>query len=118
MDVDCWPAEALQRLSEWASSKEYYGLAVSNPCFEFWLLLHFEEGQGAATATHIVNRLEKYSATKGKNLRREMFNEQRAVEAISLARARDTPPCTDWPRNAPGTTVYRLVEKFFAGDAH
>jgi hypothetical protein len=112
VDVDRWGEDALQRLNHWASSQPYYGLAVSNPCFEVWLLLHFEDGQGAATAATIKQRLKRHAASDGKHLRGDWVTETRALQAITRARARDTPPCNDWPRNAPATTVYRLVEKF------
>jgi hypothetical protein len=41
IDKDSWPEEHLQALHLWAQSKPAYGFALSNPKFEYWLLLHF-----------------------------------------------------------------------------
>ena len=44
VDKDRWTNGQLQRLCQWQNSDSRYGLAVSNPMFEYWLLLHFEDG--------------------------------------------------------------------------
>jgi len=112
VDTDSWSEASLQQLWNWACKKENYGLAVSNPKFEFWLLLHFEPGHGASTASSIEQRLNKYSGVPGKHLEKSLYMEANIHKAIQRAKSKDHPPCKDWPRNAPGTTVYHLVERF------
>jgi hypothetical protein len=114
VDTDSWGAAALDKLHEWSTRKVAYGLAVSNPKFELWVLLHFEDGNGAVTPAAIGNRLGKYLDGKGKHLAGAWVTEDRIQDAVRRARAKDVPPCTDWPRAAPRTTVYKLVERFLA----
>ncbi len=45
---DEWTDDQLSQLNEWAQGADNYGFALSNPKFEFWLLLHFEDGSGSA----------------------------------------------------------------------
>lgn len=44
VDRDIWESEDLDALVEWAKENGNFYLALSNPKFEYWLLLHFEEG--------------------------------------------------------------------------
>lgn len=46
---DHWTDEQMNALFHWSKNGQNRGVAVSNPCFEFWLLLHFEDGHGVAT---------------------------------------------------------------------
>ena len=41
IDVDHWKSEEISQIAEKCSQKRYR-LAVSNPCFEIWLLLHLK----------------------------------------------------------------------------
>lgn len=116
VDADSWEEAALARLHDWSLSDGCRGLAVSNPKFELWILLHFEDGNGASTATIIDQRLRKYPVGTGKHLVGPWLTEERITTAITRARAKDSPPCVDWPHSPPRTTVYRLVERFLAED--
>lgn len=116
VDTDSWGAAALDRLYEWSNREKAYGLAVSNPMFELWVLLHFEDGSGAATPAEIRKRLGKYLDGKGKHLAGAWITEDCIRAAITRARAKDVPPCVGWPRGAPRTTVYRLVERFLVDE--
>ena len=46
VDKDHWTDEQLTKLHSWAQKHQSYGFVLSNPNFEYWLLLHFEEGNG------------------------------------------------------------------------
>ena len=46
VDKDQWTDEQLTQLHQWSLQQENYGFALSNPKFEYWLLLHFEDGTG------------------------------------------------------------------------
>ncbi|MDP8246731.1 MAG: RloB family protein [Candidatus Tritonobacter lacicola] len=113
VDRDQWTDEQLNELHQWRQSAENYGLAVSNPKFEYWLLLHFEEGSGVTSSRACTDRLLRYLPHYEKG-HIEVDKLLLGIQsAITRAKQKDHPPCTDWPRNT-GTTVYRLVEKLLS----
>ena len=89
-------------------------LALSTPCFELWLLLHFRDPPGLTDAKSLNAMLRKESP-KGYNIKKhvdfEYFKDhvQRAVDGAikldALAMKLGEPD-----RN-PSTAVYRLVEQ-------
>jgi len=115
VDKDSWTVDQLNQLHTWSQERENYGLALSNPKFEYWLLLHFEEGAGIRTSRACSERLKRYLPNYDKSINARDFPMTRILQAVRRARARDVPPCRDWPRNS-GTTVYRLVEKLLRED--
>jgi len=110
VDRDSWPPEHLNTLHAWSKSQKNYDFALSNPKFEYWLLLHFEDADGVTTSEHCNRKLAIHLPGYDKHIDPNHFTRKRVEDATRRARNRDTPPCADWPRNA-GTTVYRLVEK-------
>ena len=110
VDRDQWREDQLLQLHTWCQTDPQYGLAVSNPEFEYWLLLHFEDGTGIENSRQCTERLKRHLPHYSKaHLEAEKL-QPRIGEAIERAKQRDNPPCIDWPRNT-GTTVCRLVEK-------
>ncbi len=110
VDKDSWAEEQLVELHNWAQSRSNYGFALSNPKFEYWLLLHFEDAKGVVTSEQCSKQLTKHLPDYYKHVDARKFTNDRIKAATDRAKKRDNPPCTDWPRN-PGTTVYKLVEK-------
>jgi hypothetical protein len=110
VDKDSWEEEHLDELHNWAQSRSNYGFALSNPKFEFWLLLHFEDAKGVSTGEHCDRKLAKHLPGYDKHVDGQKFTRERIKNATDRAKNRDIPPCADWPRNT-GTTVYKLVEK-------
>lgn len=115
VDKDSWPDEQLARLHAWSEGSDAYGLAVSNPKFEYWLLLHFEEGTGTRASRACSERLKSHLPNYDKGVNARDFPPARIRDAVRRAKGRDVPPCNDWPRTA-GTTVYRLVEELLRED--
>jgi uncharacterized protein YpiB (UPF0302 family) len=109
-DKDQWTDEQLLQLYSWSQHKANYGFALSNPNFEYWLLLHFEEGNGVSTTHDCLERLKRHLPDYDKNLNARKISHDMIADAIRRAKQRDTPPCIDWPRTI-GTTVYKLVER-------
>ena len=109
VDRDSWTDEQLRCLHEWSQKRDNYHLALSNPRFEYWLLLHFENGNRVTTPQECSNRLRKYLPEYDKSIDPKKTTSERINSAIQRAKQRDNPPCTDWPRTF-GSTVYRLVE--------
>ena len=113
LDVDHWAtgkhAKNLARVCQDAE-KAGIGLAVSNPSFELWLLLHFtdEPKETSAACEQAIRSLEgSYNKT---NLVAERYTAQRVDAAMQRAKALDTDESQRWPQTT-GTRVYRLVER-------
>jgi hypothetical protein len=58
VDKDQWSNEQLEQLLRWAQGSDNYGFALSNPKFEYWLLLHFEDGEGISSSRACLERLK------------------------------------------------------------
>lgn len=114
VDRDCWTEEQLQEPCKWARTHDNCYFAISNPKFEYWLLLHFEDGNAISSAADCDNRLKKHIPNYNKSIRSNMFTIDRIKDAVRRARLRDTSPHEDWPHTIGTTTVYRLVEKILA----
>ncbi len=110
VDKDDWRDEQLQQLYDWSLEAENYGFALTNPKFEYWLLLHFEDGTGLANTRDCEERLKRSLPNYNKGIDRSKFTIERISAAVERARLRDAPPCVDWPRDIGSTTVYKLVE--------
>lgn len=88
-------------------------VALSNPCFEVWLLLHLTDdltnidGAGRSTEEKLRDLLGGY---KKSNVPQSCLNLDAIRNAIARAKARDTDPNSPIPA-LPGTRVYRLVER-------
>ena len=108
VDKDQWTNEQLTQLNDWTKKQANYGMVLSNPKFEYWLLLHFEEGN-KITSSNCDKRLRKYLPDYGKSIDVKKISTDMINNAIYRAKKRDNPPCTDWPKTT-GSTVYRLVE--------
>lgn len=112
IDKDAWSDEDISELHRWSTTDERFGLAVSNPQFEYWLLLHFEEGNDIASGAKCLDRLRRYLPDYEKDINPRDIK-PRIGKAIQRAEKHDVPPTPDWPR-ITGTTVYRLVKRIFS----
>lgn len=110
VDKDQWTEEQLTKLHAWSQEHNNYGFALSNPKFEYWLLLHFEDGANISSARECSQRLNRYLPDYQKAIDTRKITQDMIDAAIRRAKGRDNPPCLDWPRST-GTTVYRLVAK-------
>ena len=109
IDIDAWTEEQLQAVHAWSVESERFGLAVSNPMFEYWLLLHFDDGDEVTSARECRDRLARHLPV-GSRGGLPIEHLRGGVDgAVERASRRDCPPCPDWPRQV-GTTVYRLVQ--------
>jgi hypothetical protein len=110
VDKDQWTDEQLSQLHQWGSYQENYGFALSNPKFEYWLLLHFEEGTDIGSPRDCTERLKHWIPGYNKGFDTRKISQSQIEDAIRRAKKRDHPPCEDWPKNLGQTTVYRLIE--------
>lgn len=85
-------------------------LAISNPAFEVWLLLHFcDEAKATQAECEAAIRATVGSYNK-KRLQSHLYTREAVERAIARARALDVDPSQRWPQR-PGSHVYRLVER-------
>jgi len=115
VDRDNWTDQQLALVNRWTrKNPSTQFLALSNPKFEYWLLLHFEEGNDLASSKKCSDRLVKCPCGYNKNKRTfdvSKITMEKVENAVIRAKKKDRPKCKDWPRTMGNTTVYRLVEK-------
>jgi len=109
VDKDNWTDDQLSQLHQWSLSADNFGFALSNPNFEYWLLLHFEEGNGIANARECIVRLNGHLPGYDKSIDQQKFSRDIVDAAVGRARLRDNFSDEGWPR-ATGSTVYKLIE--------
>ncbi|MFE6282570.1 RloB family protein [Streptomyces sp. NPDC057877] len=85
-------------------------VAVSNPCFELWLLLHFAP-QTAHVATYrkLLPLLQRH--VPGYDKTRLDFGRFREGRGEAVERARRLDPSGEDHESNPSTSVWRLVER-------
>ena len=98
-----------------------FEVAISNPCFELWLLLHHEEvtaGERLSNCAEVEARLRAVLGSYDKtSIKRGAFPIGTVPAAIRRARALETHPDAPegrWPEST-GTRVYRLLESILKG---
>ncbi|MDD3813564.1 MAG: RloB family protein [Desulfocapsaceae bacterium] len=109
LDRDTWQEEELDMVWQ-GCQKNNFNLAVSNPCFEYWLLLHFEKGSGISSTHTCLEKLAHHLPHFAKGHVEIEKLRPNIRTAIAYAVQKDVPPCMDWPRTK-GSTVYKLVQE-------
>ena len=124
-DDKTWTVELLNEAAMWVKAENnkrnpvIHGMALSNPCFEFWLLLHFENGKGAHSSEECISRLKKriHVPNYDKNKRLDdpnvikLFSENVIKDAIKRSETKNRGLSEDWPRQPGHTTVHLLVQR-------
>lgn len=106
VDRDGWPVKTLAALAREARQGAY-SLAVSNPCFEVWFLLHFTgELEGLERCDEVCARIRGEIGSYSKS--NPPVERLRPLLATALARAEDIDAGDRWP-SGPGSHVCRLV---------
>ena len=111
IDRDTWEEEELNQVFNDCKAQGYK-MALSNPMFEYWLLLHFEDGNGI-NGGNVKARLKTHLPNFSKSHVEVHKIKSGIDEAIRRAGQKDNPPCEKWPLTT-GTTVYRLVKELQA----
>lgn len=125
VDKDRWTEAMLSRVATECLQEVAMHMALSNPCFELWLLLHIED---AVSLTPEEQMLWMENRRKSKNtdpylkvrLRQKIgsYHESsydtldliaHVEDAIERARTLDKNPADRWPQTL-GTRVYLLAE--------
>lgn len=106
-DVDDHPnlTEALE-----LAERENLRIALSNPCFELWALLHFEDHRKHIARKALASRLRAFLEDYEKELDFAKLHEGYA-NALKRANALDLAAATNGkPRCNPTTGVHQLTE--------
>ena len=85
-------------------------LAISNPCFELWLLLHFRESPGSQTRHGMRKLLRRYIPSFEKIVQFEQLQENLGNAKNRAQRLDNEARKVDEHGRNPTTGVYRLVE--------
>jgi hypothetical protein len=107
-DVDDFTPEQIRQAIERASGVAEISLALSNPCFELWALLHFEDCRRFFTKEQARKRLKKHLPTYEKHLPFDQLA-PRFSQAFERAQALALGSGSEGQHN-PSTGVHRLVE--------
>ena len=115
VDVDEWGADELGSLFAWAAQDDRFHVAISNPKFELYLVMHFEKGNGCTTAPKVDAAIKRYMPGYDKRLKPGQFSEDQIRAAMKNARAKRYGCVSGIP--APGMTdVYLLVDSLIGDD--
>ena len=117
VDKDQWTDEQLTQLHAWSKTADNFGFALSNPKFEYWLLLHFEDGNNIASSRDCSDRLKRHLPNYDKSIDSRKFTRGKVDDTIRRAKIRDNPPCENWAIKIGKTTVYKLVENILRESA-
>lgn len=111
VDVDKQRGQFLDKVTQIALESGYR-LAISNPCFELWLLLHFRDADPADTTCDAVKkRLQQHLGGYNKgNLNLSLYTPEKIRDAVQRAKSLDRELSARWP-SFPGTHVFKVVEK-------
>lgn len=115
VDRDRWEVGEISGVSTECAQKQNYFFALSNPSFEIWLLLHFEniadfnDGNKDIDGKFLKKRLSKNHAVNIKNLQ---LDQLWSYTDIAIQRAKSIPlnPKERW-HSGIGTQVHIVVEK-------
>jgi len=115
IDVDRWKEKKLSSVTKEAKASGFK-LAVSNPCFETWLLCHYILPTVATASCQEIteqlgDELKKVhnSAYKKTKLNTDYFKPY-VKQAVQNAQQLDNNPNARWP-NKVGTHVYKVVDQ-------
>lgn len=89
-------------------------VAVSNPCFEVWLLLHHSDHNASITTTQVQRKLLKIDPRYDKRVDYRQFAEYREA-ATTRAEALDRSHDREKTDGNPSTGVWQLVLRLFGG---
>ncbi len=110
VDIDEWGEAEFKELLAWKYADERHHLAVSNPKFELFLVMHFEKVNGCTTPEKVDAALKKHWPRYAKRMSPTQFSAKQVRAAIENAKTKRASCKAALP--APGMTdAHLLVEK-------
>jgi hypothetical protein len=111
LDTDTWTAPQINLIRQWRSQDRRHVVGMSNPNFEYWVLLHFESGADVRTPEQVSRALQRHLPKHTKHLEGLVLTRELVQRAATHARNRHKAHDTDaLPPPAGNTTMYLLVE--------
>ena len=107
-DRDRWKEKVLREIASTCDETSNWQLAISNPCFEVWLFMHFEDI--TVTSADSPQKFKQALDALSPSGYQVMAFAPRIEEATKRAKASDTNPDHFMP-DLPGTKVYQLAEQ-------
>ena len=122
LDTDHWASGNHKKaLAEVLKECQQRGIqvAMSNPCFDLWLLLHqmdVDPNDPPANCKEVATRFRAEMGQFSKTLlRAEHYPPEKVLEAVARAKALDVDPDNWFPDN-PCSRIYRIVEQAIEKD--
>lgn len=113
VDVDNRNKSEFDALFVWRDENKQHGLGISNPSFEYWLLLHFDHGDSIKNITDCISRLRQHIPNfKKNNLGISRIDYKTLDVSIKNAKRKDE-HCEDWHVDNY-STVYLLIKKILS----
>ena len=107
LDVDRWSRTSIDELIQLVHGNENWGVCISNPCFEIWLLYHVNDQRHTDVVSTDTKQMLDQAVPGG-------YNVDEFVKLINVANERsrmvDPSPETNYP-DIGITKVYRLGEE-------
>lgn len=107
LDVDRWSRNSIDELRELVHGNENWGICISNPSFEVWLLYHVDNKRLQNVVSTDMKSILDQSITGGYNV--VEFIKQITVANVN-ARAADKTPDSTYP-DVGITKLYKLGEE-------
>lgn len=114
MDKDSWTDKQFQLIGNWKEKDSRHCAAVSNPKFEYWILLHLQEDPGSLSHSACDKKYQDYFGG-GKGFKARDFDLEMVRRASQRARRKhgDCLRDEDYLSFVPkfcGSTLYQLME--------
>lgn len=110
IDKDSWSPKTIAELEgdrQITIKTSKFNVLISDPKFEFWLVLHFEDGFGIMTSSEVDKKIQKYIPGYNKHCNKRLFSQKNIFKAIKRAKFLKK------QNNIARTDVYILVERIF-----
>lgn len=114
VDVDTWREEEFAELLAWADSDPRHHLAISNPKFELFLLMHFDRGNGCTTPQKVDEVLKRYWQRYEKRVSVTRFSLDEIKAAVENA-AKKRASCKDVIPGPGMTDAHLLAARLIKG---
>lgn len=114
VDVDTWGEEEFAELLAWADSDPRHHLAISNPKFELFLLMHFDRGNGCTTPQKVDEVSKRYWQRYDKRVSVTRFSLDEIKAAVENA-AKKRASCKDIIPGPGMTDAHLLAARLIEG---
>lgn len=110
VDIDEWDKDEFSELLEWSASDSRYHMAISNPKFELFLVMHYDSGSGCTTSQKVDASLRNHWPQYKKRIDPNRFSSVEVRSAITYARAKRA-SCKSLIPDPGMTDMHLLIER-------